>query len=445
MNKSIKFLGLFVALTAGVLGCQRGMGESSGSMPDFVSISPSASSLEPSSSQASEPLKVISGEEPVPSQSSAASSLADIEPVSEGHGDLPKVIVGQQYIFGGGGGEDYCITGIEKLEDGNPWTEEADLKTLPVYQNLYVSSSEIPKSMRMTEGLTAKRASQEEMEAAARDVAQKLGTAVDSMEVYPSEELIQRFKTQNGEVPEEYQYVNSVTLSCGGGTISIEADTKLDVSIVFTPEAKLPEQYTLTADASYEEQLERGKYVAAEYGKLFQMENPVPYVNGVNNTIWDGRASWCGIYDGTGDLEKQIVQYSLSNALLRFNERGELSTIWLHNWDLSEKLGDYPIITPEEAREKLKEGKYINGSYTDFPGEEQIAKVELIYRNEVILMPYYRFYAEIPVENTREFDFSQQKETPDGQPLKGYAAYYVPAVREEYIEKMPSHDGRFNQ
>lgn len=45
-------------------------------------------------------------------------------------------------------------------------------------------------------------------------------------------------------------------------------------------------------------------------------------------------------------------------------------------------------------------------------------------------MPYYRFYVELPEEES------------DG--MKTYGAYYVPAVEEKYISNMPLWDGSFN-
>ena len=46
-------------------------------------------------------------------------------------------------------------------------------------------------------------------------------------------------------------------------------------------------------------------------------------------------------------------------------------------------------------------------------------------------MPYYRFYVELP-----------DMERENG--LKTYGAYYVPAVKGEYISNMPVWEGTFN-
>ena len=73
----------------------------------------------------------------------------------------------------------------------------------------------------------------------------------------------------------------------------------------------------------------------------------------------------------------------------------------------------------------------------EFPGEEFIGKVELVYRSgssEELLLPYYRFYVLLSDEYAPDTDNG----------LKTYAAYYVPAIADEYIAGMPTYDGRFN-
>ncbi len=95
----------------------------------------------------------------------------------------------------------------------------------------------------------------------------------------------------------------------------------------------------------------------------------------------------------------------------------ELSLASLDQTDLSQKMGNYPIITSKDAKNLLLNGNYITSVPYQLPGEKFVAKTELIYRtgtNEKYFMPYYRFYVELPEEER------------DG--LKTYGAYYVPAV-----------------
>ena len=50
-------------------------------------------------------------------------------------------------------------------------------------------------------------------------------------------------------------------------------------------------------------------------------------------------------------------------------------------------------------------------------------------------MPYYRFYAELPDTGNAEAE---------ALGLRNYAAYYVPAVAEEYLDALPLWEGGFN-
>ena len=91
----------------------------------------------------------------------------------------------------------------------------------------------------------------------------------------------------------------------------------------------------------------------------------------------------------------------------------------------------------EAARELLLAGHYATSVPCALPGEESIAKVELVYRAgtyEQVWLPYYRFLAELPKELG-----------PADPALKDYGAYYVPAVEGKYIANMPTYDGGFNK
>lgn len=116
------------------------------------------------------------------------------------------------------------------------------------------------------------------------------------------------------------------------------------------------------------------------------------------------------------------------------DDEGKLFLARVFRPDLSQKVGDYPIITLEEAAGLLANGNYITSVPCRMPGTDLIAKAELVYRTgslEPYFMPYYRFYVELP-----------EMEAEDG--LKTYGAYYVPAVEESYLSHMPVWEGGFH-
>ena len=105
---------------------------------------------------------------------------------------------------------------------------------------------------------------------------------------------------------------------------------------------------------------------------------------------------------------------------------------------LAEKIGDYPIVAAEKATERLISGNYQTSVPVEFPGKEFIGKIELVYRAgrfEEVLLPYYRFYVQLP-------DTVNQSAAEKG--LKTYGGYYDPAIEDEYITNMPLYDGSFN-
>lgn len=110
-------------------------------------------------------------------------------------------------------------------------------------------------------------------------------------------------------------------------------------------------------------------------------------------------------FDAGGDYISQMVNYNFNRTVFYCDDEGKLFLARVFQPDLSEKMGDYPIITTDKAY--------------------RTAETEEYY------MPYYRFYVELP-EEAREGG------------IKTYGAYYVPAVESIYIANMPVWDGSFN-
>lgn len=367
--------------------------------------------------------------------------------------ELPAITPWQTYQFGGGGFEGYMLTDISELKSANPWTEDAELKTLPVFRNIYASTADLSEDFREREHLPlleGKRATAEEMEALARSIAEDFGVTVESVKVDPTEEYLAAIKEKLEKVgdtlSEEDTLPTQVTLTCSGD-IEISADTALEARIEFKTPISLPDEYQFNYHSSYEETTAAGEYLAKEYERLLHMEKPVLNITGGDRNIYGEQSFSCYVYEGAGDLTEQMLNYHFKTVRFSPNDDGKLWLIDFTNYDLSEKLGDYPILTLEEARNKLIEGKYITSAPMKFPGQDYIVKSELTYRGggDITIMPYYRFYVDISMDDTWNMpDIYNDAVLPEGKTLKHYAAYYVPAVREEYIKDMPAWDGSFN-
>lgn len=319
---------------------------------------------------------------------------------------LPQLPVGQ-LTNGGMGFEGYLAYDVSELISGSPWREKDGLKTLPVYRN----SVEYDEGGAPVNGVDV-----EAMTARALEVASRLGVSVE---------------VQEDKEPWE-QAVGRVTALADGVRITVEAD--LTASIWFEPALELPGEYNFNYYAPYEDMKAVSDYLLEQYGTLLDMAEPRMEPTGGDYTFSGEQGYEIAAYDAAGDKTQRLLDYSFDRATFSCDNEGRLWLIRLKGHDLSQKVGDYPIITPKAAKKLLAEGKYITTVPYALPGEEYVRRVELCYltdRSEAYFMPYYRFLAELP-----------QEEQENG--LHTYGAYYVPAVEEAYLTGLSVWDGGFN-
>lgn len=345
--------------------------------------------------------------------------------------DLPVLDITPKGGASAYGFEGYMAYDVSELAGANPWTEQTRLKTLPVYRNpVDYDRAGAPKSPVSDETFAA-------MKARLLEAAEHLGLGnVQVTDNAPSQEEIDAVKEKFGsvgeEVPEGYFGPTEVMAEQDGVKLSVGAD--LAVRIEFDPVIELPGEVHFSNNGTYEETKAAAEYLLEEYRDLLGMKKPRVSVTGGDYT-YDGQQMFgVEFFDSAGDKSQQIVNYNFNSARFFCDDGGKLWLVRLNQPDLSQKVGDYPIIRVKEARELLCAGRYITTVPERFPGEEHIAKVELIYRDsghDPYLMPYYRFFVEVP-------DMAQDNG------LKTYGAYYVPAVSGEFLSELPVWDGQFN-
>ena len=338
------------------------------------------------------------------------------------------------------GFEGYTAYDISEIVNNNPWTETAKISMLPVYQNL----------LAYDENYQVLGADFDTMKELLLNVAGRLGMDVDNLEITnnaPDEKtqaaITEKFEKTGESVPEGYFAPSAVILEDNG--IKIEVDQQMTAEITFDPTITLPDEYNFTHYATYEQVAAAAEYLKEKYKDLIGMDNPQVNIHGGDYAIFSGediesygaqQAQGYSIefYDGSGDNTNQIINYNFFRVAFYCNDDGKLFLARVFQPNLSGKLGDYPIITADEAKELLENRNYITTVPEELPGLEYVAKVELVYRTggtEQYFMPYYRFYVELP-----------DMERKNG--LKTYGAYYVPAVEGEYISNMPVWDETFN-
>lgn len=338
--------------------------------------------------------------------------------------DLPKLPLSEEGIHPNGMGyEGYLAYDVSELISGNPWKETDNFRTLPVYRN----PVEYDGAGAPIDGIDL-----EAMEARVLEVANRLGVEVELQDSTPTQEEIAAVREKLGDIPEGYFDPKEVTALGDGVEITAHAD--LTVSIYFDPALDLPENYNFNYHAPYGDMRTVSNYLLEHYRELLAMDDPKVEPTGGDYTYSGEQMYQITAYDGSGDKTQRLLNYSFCGASFSCNEEGKLWIIRLGRADLSQKVGDYPVITVKTAKKLLNAGKYITNAPHELPGAEYVRDVELLYlsgRREQYFMPYYRFLVELPQE-ARE------------NGLRTYGAYYVPAVEEAYLTDLPVWDGSFN-
>lgn len=295
------------------------------------------------------------------------------------------------------------------LENGNPWSENMKIQTMPVF----MSSSTHPDGEKMKEIL---------MEAA--DFFDLDLTDSDIEDSTFGEEEAEALRAQFKEYGASEEEIDRVVknsfsmgeISASKNGISLRINTAFTLDISFDSPIELPAGYNFGFNASEDELSRAGDYLIEEYGGLLNMKNPV------KNLFAEYRGS-VEYYDGGTSIQEAITDYSLNIVRFISDENGGLRIIRIYSSKGCEKIGDYPVMTAEEAKTLLFEGNYLTSVPEELSGNEEIGRTELTYRSGIgyeHVMPFYRFLVKLP-----------EKYWGDREAL--YGAYYVCAVKKEYI------------
>ncbi|HIZ55289.1 MAG TPA: hypothetical protein H9671_03675 [Firmicutes bacterium] len=341
--------------------------------------------------------------------------------------DLPMLSISEN--TSAMGYEGYMAYDISELVNANPWNEDSKISTLPVYQN----------SLTYDANFIASGADFDKMQAFILDVAGRLGLDTNSLLITDNapdresqQKIIEKFQSVGCPVPDGYFAPTKLIIEADG--VEIEVDQTMTAKVSFDPPISLPEKYNFTHHAAYDDKVAVADYLKSEYCELIGLDDPQVNIYGGDYNIYNQQSYSIEFFDaGESDVE-QIINYNFNRVAFYCDDNGELFIARIYQPNLSKKLGDYPIISSEQAKELLLNGNYITTVPYAISGAEFIKKVELIYRTgkyEEYYMPYYCFYVELPEE-----------ERENG--LKTYGAYYVPAVESSYISNMPTWDGSFN-
>lgn len=220
-------------------------------------------------------------------------------------------------------------------------------------------------------------------------------------------------------------------IASGGVSVKFWTQPRIE----FEPALTLPEEYR-GAEQSAEVMQALGEYLLETYPAWFSwMENPTVRIQGGDYNIHGKQRYELHISDAGQSYTDDLLGAAYRDMWLCLDEEDGLWIIWIYWPDLSDVIGEYPIISADEAQELLLNGNYASSVPYEISGADSIQKVELCYRNDrtATWVPYYRFWVEIPAyENQEKLGLSQ------------FGAYYVPAVESRYIANKPTYDGSFN-
>lgn len=343
---------------------------------------------------------------------------------------LPMLSVAE-VTNGSYGFEGYMAFDASELVSGNPWQEGKKLETLPVFEPaVSFDRAGMPHGGDF-----------DKMRLFLLDVAARLGldtenvTITDDVPDEKTQQMIkEKFEMVGDTVPEGYFDPTELILEQNG--VKITVDAQMVATIHFDPQIDLPDDVTFNYyNSSYEQMKRAADYFEKEYAGFIDMKKPRQNISGGDYNIYREQSYDISFYESSGSYEQQIINFNFNRVVFYGNEEGRLWLARVYQPDLSKKVGDYPIITADAAQELLLAGQYITTVYAENPPtSETTKKVELVYRwgeGSAYYMPYYRFYVELP-EMEEEGGF------------KNYGAYYVPAVKSEFISDMPQWDGSFN-
>ena len=317
------------------------------------------------------------------------------------------------------GFEGYMAYDISELSSGNPWNEEMVFEALPVYRNN--SFNEI--------GIAYPGIGEEAMNKKLENIAEK--TDLEMRGIIEAT-YVGDFSSGSG-IPDDF--ITDIKADFGSYTIEIQSNGSIVAMYNGFDGEELPEEYSFTHNNTTEgEAFETIAYLYENYGDIIGLPEAT-FVTSKEYTFSGEEIRDYRIYDFSGDEINDMLNFAFNEVQLAPNDEGKQMLIRINDkLSCAEKIGDYPIISPEEAKDMLLEGGYITTVPYEMPGKRYIAKCELIYRSgisENIWMPYYRFLVELP-------EMAQENG------LKNFGAYYVPAVKLEYIEGLPLWNGSFN-
>ena len=259
---------------------------------------------------------------------------------------------------------------FDKLAEKLPWSEGRDIAALPIYKNLsYTGAAGVPVYL-----------DEDTLYAMAEEIAAKL-----DMEIIESEYM---------SVSDEAGIaVSGIVMTTDLGRI--EVDGRGEVYVSFADGVTLPPGHDLSNEASKTNADYNVDYLIAYYWELFPTDDLISDSYATYDLEGNRKMNYRAV--GTRNGSYDVEEYYFNQVYFYHDNQGKLTGFRFGDCRIAaESLGLYPLITLEEAKALLKEGKYYTNVWGDFVYDEaNIRRVELLYGNGKVdeyYQPYYCFY-----------------------------------------------------
>lgn len=290
----------------------------------------------------------------------------------------------------------------EPLLTKNPYLMGMPVMEYPVYKNLSYLEGAGGEPHYYTE---------EELYGMAVDIAEKLETRITDCTYSVNDNSDIETRSAAYEITAQTELAEIRILGNGQITIS------------FYQSIALPEEYHFSDNNSYVEAMQLIRYLAEEYNSLFDFENAADDCQ-IEYDIEGNRKLFYTAYNVATEEPEAITEYCFNNVRFYGDQDGLSMIRYGDVRGASEYMGNYLVISEEEARIRLEAGEYfsiyseldaIGGEFSD----ENIKMVELMYltgSNCMYYQPYYCFYVE-------------SESYMDG--ISNYSLFFVPALMDE--------------
>lgn len=300
-----------------------------------------------------------------------------------------------------GGAETFVSAEPSELQSDNPWRSDMNITSMPVYKKS--EQAEL---------------SREKMERIIAEAAERLGLTEKL-----SEEQKEYSLSDGQQSTSLAYYYDGKKYMVDRVEIKINSDGSCVVTFGTLYCNVISLIYESDDENAVREELSQ---IGEKYNVLLGFGTPTPKVTTEGRPTYnDFLLQSYGIYDGSGNIKEQIFSYFCKSAKVEFVDNAFYSLTFGGNGKNFEFMGEYPILSYEEAVSRLIEGKSIteipvykeDGSRTAVKRED-IGYGELVYLtvDSDYIMPFYKFRVRM-----EEIDGSAK-----------YGLYYVPAVKEEY-------------